>query len=58
MNDQPHFHNTQYEAVIFNRFEHEGETKWKRFKIGNLVAKDDGGFDLHVTCPRSLFQRL
>ena len=40
---------TNYEAVILNSYEHEGETKWRRFKIGNLKPNKDGkSFNLYI----------
>ena len=47
-NEKPNPNNTAYEAVIFNRFEVDGETKWDCRFINNLRPKDDGSFDLYI----------
>lgn len=51
--------NPTYEAVILNSFEHNGETKWNRFKIGNLKPSSDGkSFNLYIPEGLSISGRL
>lgn len=49
----------QFEAVVLNSFEHEGETKWKRTWIGNLVPDKEGdGYSLYIPEGISVSGRL
>ena len=38
-----------FEAVVLNSFEHDGEKKWKRTFVGNLVPDKEGdGYNLYI----------
>lgn len=48
-----------FEAVVLNSFEHNGETKWKRNFIGNLVPDKEGdGYNLYIPEGISVSGRL
>ena len=48
-----------FEAVVLNSFEHNGETKWKRTFIGNLVPDKEGdGYNLYIPEGISVSGRL
>lgn len=49
-----------FEAVILNSFEHDGEKKWRRTFIGNLVPdREDGeGYNLYIPEGVSVSGRL
>ncbi len=48
-----------YESVVLNSYVHEGEKKWKRTFIGNLVPDKNGdGFNLYIPEGISVSGRL
>lgn len=48
-----------FEAIVLNSYEHNGETKWKRTFIGNLVSDKEGdGYSLFIPEGLSISGRL
>ena len=43
-----------FEAVVLNSFDHNGEKKWKRTFIGNLLADNNGGDGYSLFIPEGI----